>query len=295
MAIGREIKTKIISIKKTQKITSAMQLVAVSKMRKAQEHMLRSRPYAKAIYRVIKHIARSHSEYHHPYLTPRESTKRVGYIIISTDRGLCGGLNINLFRAALSDMQAWSEKNVEIDVCVIGQKAQNFFQRIGANIVAEADHLGDQPSINDLIGIIKTMLDRYNDGQLDALYLVSNEFVNTMTQKPEITRLLPIVMPDTEGEEGGEGEKKSAYWDYIYEPDAREILDVLLVRYIELQVYQAVIENIASEQSARMVAMKNATENAGELIRDLQLIYNKARQAAITQEIAEIVAGAAAV
>ncbi|MBA2653610.1 MAG: F0F1 ATP synthase subunit gamma [Gammaproteobacteria bacterium] len=286
MAIGREIKTKIKSIEKTKKITSAMQLVAVSKMRRAQEHMLRTRPYAKAILRVIEHIARSHSEYRHPYLTPRESIKKVGYIIISTDRGLCGGLNINLFRTALADMQAWNNKNVESELCVIGQKGEHFFKRIGANIVAEADHLGDRPTINDLIGVIKTMLDKYNEGTLDALYLISNEFVNTMTQKPEIKRLLPVVVPSQNTPE---------YWDYIYEPDAREILDVLLVRYIELQVYQATIENIASEQSARMVAMKNATENAGEIIKDLQLIYNKARQAAITQEIAEIVAGADAV
>lgn len=288
MAVGREIKTKITSINKTRKITSAMQLVAVSKMRKAQELMLRTRPYANAIFKVIKHIARSNSEYRHPYLTPKENIKRVGYIIVSTDRGLCGGLNINEFRTVLTDMQAWNNKGVEVDLCVIGQKAESFFRRIGGNIVAQADHLGDRPTVNDLIGIIKTMLDSYNDGKLDALYLVSNEFVNTMTQKPKISRLLPIVMPT-------EVEKEQHSWDYIYEPDAREILDVLLVRYLEIQVYQAVIENIASEQSARMVAMKNATENAGEIIKDLQLIYNKARQAAITQEIAEIVAGAAAV
>jgi F-type H+-transporting ATPase subunit gamma len=286
MAVGREIKTKITSIKKTQKITNAMQLVAISKMRRAQEYMLRSKPYAKAILRVIEHIARSHSEYHHPYLTPRENINQVGYIVVSTDRGLCGGLNINLFRAALIDMQTWSAKGVGIEVCVLGQKGENFFRRIGANIVAEAKHLGDRPSVNDLIGVIKTMLNHYREGKVDALYLISNEFINTMVQKPEIIRLLPIVVSEQEPQ---------AYWDYIYEPDAREILDVLLVRYIELQVYQAVIENIACEQSARMVAMKNATENAGELINDLQLVYNKARQAAITQEIAEIVAGAAAV
>lgn len=286
MAVGREIKTKITSIKKTQKITSAMQLVAVSKMRRAQDRMIKTRPYAIKIQRVIDHIARSHSEYHHPYLMPRDNPKRVGYIIVSTDRGLCGGLNINLFRTALADMQVWSTKGVEADLCVIGQKGENFFRRIGGNIVAQADHLGDTPSVTDLIGIVRTMLDRFNDQQLDALYLVSNEFINTMTQKPKITRLLPIVI---------QAEQEETYWDYIYEPDAREILDVLLVRYIELQVYQAVIENIACEQSARMVAMKNATENAGEIIKELQLVYNKARQAAITQEIAEIVGGAAAV
>lgn len=286
MAIGREITTKIKSIKKTQKITSAMQLVAVSKMRRAQDRMLRTRPYASKIQRVVNHVAKSHSEYRHPYLQARDNPKRVGYIIVSTDRGLCGGLNINLFRAALADMQSWHDKGVEIDVCAIGQKGENFFKRIGANIVAQADHLGDTPSITDLIGIVKVMLDSFNEGKLDALYLVSNEFINTMTQQPKITRLLPIVVSE---------KTEEVYWDYIYEPDAREILDVLLVRYVELQVYQAVIENIACEQSARMVAMKNATENAGEIIRDLQLIYNKARQAAITQEIAEIVGGAAAV
>lgn len=287
MAIGREVKSKIVSIKKTRKITSAMQLVAVSKKRKAQDHMLRSRPYAKAILRIIEHIARSHSEYRHPYLTPREAIKNVGYIVVSTDKGLCGGLNINLFRRTLTEMQEWDQKNVGIEVCAIGKKSESFFRRIGANIVAEADHLGDRPSINDLIGIIKIMLDKYNEGSLDALYLVSNHFVNTMTQLPETIRLLPIVMSSTSTEQH--------YWDYIYEPDAREILDVLLVRYIELQVYQAVIENIACEHSARMVAMKNATENADELIKSLELVYNKARQAAITQEIAEIVGGAAAV
>lgn len=286
MAIGREITTKIKSIKKTQKITSAMQLVAVSKMRRAQDRMLKTRPYASKIQRVVSHVAKSHSEYRHPYLIPRDTIKRVGYIIVSTDRGLCGGLNINLFRAALADMQTFSQKGVEIDLCVIGQKGENFFKRIGANIIAQADHLGDKPSINDLIGIVKIMLDNFNEGRLDALYLVSNEFINTMTQKPKISTLLPIAVSD---------KTEQTYWDYIYEPDAREILDVLLVRYVELQVYQAVIENIACEQSARMVAMKSATENAGEIIKELQLIYNKARQAAITQEIAEIVGGAAAV
>lgn len=286
MAIGREIKTKITSIKKTRKITSAMQLVAVSKLRRAQNRMLRSRPYAEKIQRVIDHIARSHSEYHHPYLTARENLKRVGYIVISTDRGLCGGLNVNLFRVALADMQGWSEKGVEIDLCVVGQKGENFFRRTGGNIVAQVDHLGDNPNINDLIGIVKIMLENFNNHRLDALYLISNEFINTMNQKPKITRLLPIVIPELQ---------EQAISDYIYEPDAKEILDVLLVRHIELQVYQAAIENVACEQSARMVAMKNATDNAGDLIKGLEQIFNKARQAAITQEIAEIVGGAAAI
>lgn len=285
MAIGREIKTKISSIKKTQKITSAMQLVAVSKMRKAQERMLRSRPYSEKIQNVINHIRNSHSEYHHTYLTPRDEIKRVGIIVISTDRGLCGGLNVNLFRTTVAEMQKWNKQNVEVDLCVIGKKGENFFSRIGATITAEIDHLGDAPKIEDLIGVVKVMLESFESGKIDALYLITNEFVNTMTQKPKVTHLLPIA---TSG-------KKEEYWDYIYEPDAKDLLDVLLVRYIELQVYQAVIENIASEQAARMVAMKNATENASEFIKELQLIYNKARQSAITREIAEIVAGAAAV
>ncbi len=287
MAVGREIKTKIRSIEKTKKITSAMQLVAVSKMRKAQELMQKARPYAEATERIMGNVAWSHSEYHHPYLVPRKDIKKVGYIIVSTDRGLCGGLNINLFRAVLTDMQNWQKKNVENSLCVIGQKGENFFHRIGGNIIAKADHLGDRPSVNQLIGIIKIMLDSYDNGSIDAIYLASNEFVNTMTQKPKISSLLPIRIPKNKAE--------SKYWDYIYEPDARELLNVLLIRYIESEVYTAVMENIACEQSARMVAMKNATENAGDIIKDLQLIYNKARQAAITQEIAEIVAGAAAV
>jgi F-type H+-transporting ATPase subunit gamma len=287
MAIGREIKTKIASIEKTKKITKAMQLVAASKRRKAQDRMRRSKPYASKLQTVIDHIAKSHSEYRHPYLTMREQPKRIGFIVVSTDRGLCAGLNINLFRATLASMQEWQRKDVEVDLCVIGQKGLHFFSRLGASIVAEASHLGDAPGIQDLVGIVKVMLDRYDAGQLDALYIVYNEFINTMTQSPKIIRLLPIVVPETRAEQ--------VYWDYIYEPDAKELLDVLLVRYIELLVYQAVVENIACEQSARMVAMQNATENAGELIKELKQIYNKARQAAITQEIAEIVAGAAAV
>lgn len=286
MAKGSEIKGKIKSIENTKKITSAMQMVAASKMRKAQDRMLKTRPYAAKLQRVIRHIAKSHSEYHHPYLIPREEVKRVGYIIISTDRGLCGGLNVNLFRSTLSAMQEWHDKNIDIDICVIGQKAIHFFSRIGGSIVAQTERLGDTPSINDVVGVVKVMLDYFDEKKIDALYLIHNEFINTMTQKPKIVRLLPLVLAE---------EVSSDIWDYIYEPDAKDILDYLLVRYIELQVYQGVLENIASEQSARMVAMKSATENAGELIDELQLIYNKARQAAITQEIAEIIAGAAAI
>lgn len=287
MAQTREIRTKIKSVKNTQKITSAMELVAASKMRRAQERMTTSRPYAMKIRKVISHVAASHSEYHHPYLERRENIRRVGFIIVTTDRGLCGGLNANLFRAVLSDMKAFEDKQVEIDLCLIGRKAEAFFQRIGGNILAIADHLGDAPEVQKLVGIVKVMLDRYDEGKLDAIYMVSNTFVNTMIQRPTINPLLPL---------RSEEQTTQGHWDYIYEPDSsKELLTQLLIRYIESQVYQAVVENIACEQAARMVAMKAATDNAGDLIKELQLIYNKARQASITQEIAEIVGGAAAI
>ncbi len=287
MSQAREIRTKIASVKNTQKITSAMELVAASKMRRAQDRMTASRPYAMKIRKVISHVASSHSEYHHPYLEHREHIKRVGFIIVTTDRGLCGGLNVNLFRTVLSDMKNWQNKQVEIDLCLIGRKGEAFFQRVGGNILAIADHLGDAPEVQKLVGIVRVMLDRYNEGKLDAVYIVSNEFVNTMFQKPVINQLLPLQ---------AEEQKSRGHWDYIYEPDSSgELLTLLLVRYIESQVYQTVVENIACEQAARMVAMKNATDNAGDIIDELQLIYNKARQASITQEIAEIVGGAAAI
>lgn len=286
MTQAREIRTKIASIKSTQKITRAMELVAASKMRKAQDRMSLSKPYATKIRRVISHVAASHSEYRHTYLEPREIKNRVGYIIVSSDRGLCGGLNINLFRKTLADMREWDEKGVGIDLCLVGKKAELFFQRVGGDVVATTSHLGDKPDLQDLVGVIKVMLDKYEEDKLDAVYLVSNDFVNTMVQTPKIRQLLPI-RPDPSDTE---------HWDYIYEPDESNILlDMLLVRYIESQVYQAVIENIACEQSARMVAMKSATENAGSLINELQLVYNKARQASITREISEIVGGAAAI
>jgi len=287
MSKGREIRTQITSIKNTQKITRAMELVAASKMRKAQERMSTSRPYATKIRQAMRHVAGSHSEYHHPYLNEREKIRRVGFIVVSSDRGLCGSLNINLFRTTLLAMEEWRKKGVEIDLCLIGKKANQFFKRFGANIVASADHLGDSPSVSDLIGIVKVMLDAYTEEKIDALYITYNEFVNTMTQNPQIEKLLPIEVSTEETRVG--------YWDYIYEPDAKILLDMVLVRYIETQVYQALVENIACEQGARMVAMKSATDNAGDLIDELQLIYNKARQATITQEIAEIVGGAAAV
>ena len=287
MAGAKEIRSKIASIKSTQKITSAMEKVAVSKMRKAQLRMAASRPYAERIRQVIGHLANANPEYRHPFMIERE-VKRVGYVVVSSDRGLCGGLNTNLFKALVKDMNANRGQGVEIDLCVIGSKGATFFRSFGSNVVAAISHLGEEPSINDLIGSVKVMLDAYLDGRIDRLYVVSNVFVNTMTQKPTIQQLVPLVPA-----EGGELQGK--HWDYLYEPDAKTLLDGLLVRYVESQVYQAVVENAASEQAARMIAMKNATDNAGDLIKELQLVYNKARQAAITQEISEIVGGAAAV
>lgn len=287
MSQAKEIRTKIGSIKSTQKITRAMELVAASKMRRAQDRMAVSKPYATKIRQVISHVAASHSEYTHPFLQQRDEIKRVGYIVVSSDRGLCGGLNINVFRKVMAEIKHWQQQDVEIDYCLIGRKAESFFKRFGGNVVAMADHLGDAPEVADLIGIVKVMLDKFENKELDAVYIVANEFVNTMTQRPYVNQLLPL-KPDEDENPG--------HWDYIYEPDsARELLDMLLRRYIESQVYQAVVENIACFQAAQMVAMKNATENAGELINDLQLVYNKARQASITAEISEIVAGAAAI
>ncbi len=288
MAVGKEIRTKISSIGSTQKITSAMEMVAASKMRKAQDRMQAGKPYAQHIRSVVSHIALSNAEFKHPYLDERD-VKRVGYIIVSSDRGLCGGLNINTFKAAIMSMQKWSTQGVEVDLALIGGKAQGFFNSVGGNVVASTRDLGDAPQVADLIGAVKVMLDAFDEGRLDKLYLVSNKFVNTMTQQPEVEQLLPLPPADDE-------EMKKAHWDYIYEPDdANELLTDLLGRFIESQVYQGAVENLACEQAARMIAMKNATENAGDLIDELQLIYNKARQTAITQELSEIVSGAAAV
>ena len=286
MAIGKEVKTKIASIGSTQKITSAMEMVAASKMRRAQDRMALGKPYATRIRDVVGHIANAVSEYKHQYLEQRD-VKRVGYIIVSTDRGLCGGLNINLFKAALRSMKEWSDQEVEVDICVVGNKAASFFGSVGGNVVAAIKDVGDEPVAQDLIGGVKVMLDAFDQGNLDKLFVVSNEFVNTMTQTPTVEQLLSLA-PITDG-------NLSHHWVYIYEPGAQELLDGLLIRYIESQVYQGVVENKACEQAARMLAMKNATENAGELIDELQLLYNKARQAAITQELSEIVSGAAAV
>ncbi|MBB5321676.1 F0F1 ATP synthase subunit gamma [Marinobacter oulmenensis] len=289
MAVGKEIRNQISSIKSTQKITSAMEMVAASKMRKAQERMQATRPYAEKMRQVIGHIAKANAQYKHPFMVERE-VKRVGYIVVSTDRGLCGGLNINLFKALVREMKAWKEKGVETDLCAIGQKGNAFFRNYGGSVVAALTHLGDAPSSEKLIGNVKVMLDAFSEGKIDRLYLVSNEFVNTMTQSPKVEQLLPLPPSENDDEEESKNQ-----WDYLYEPDARQILEGLLPRFIESQVYQGVVENLACEQAARMIAMKSATDNAGNIIDELQLAYNKARQAAITQEIAEIVGGATAV
>ena len=285
MAVGKEIRNQIGSIKNTQKITSAMEMVAASKMRKAQEQMELGKPYAKNIRAVVSHLANSNPEYRHIYMEERP-VKRVGFIVISTDRGLCGGLNINLFKTMITAMKGWLEEDVEIEICAIGGKGASFFNSYGGKVVAAIRGIGDKPAVEDVVGGVKVMLDNFASGNIDRLFLVSNEFVNTMTQKPTVEQLLPLQAAE-------DGELKH-HWDYIYEPDARELLDGLLARYIESQVYQAVVENNACEQAARMIAMKSATDNAGELINELQLVYNKARQAAITQELSEIVSGAAA-
>lgn len=287
MAVGKEIRTKISSIKNTQKITRAMEMVAASKMRKTKDRMQATRPYSQKIGRIIKHLAHANPEYKHPFLIKRE-VKRVGIIVISSDRGLCGGLNSNLFRKTLTQLSQWDKANIDVDVCTIGSKAGGFFGNLKTNMAGQVSKLGDTPHLQDIVGIIKIMLDAYEQGTIDELYVVYNEFVNTMTQRPTVEKLIPVVAEEIEESLGG-------HWDYIYEPDAKEVLDHLLTRYIESIVYQGLVENNACEQAARMVAMKSASDNAGNLIGELQLVYNKARQAAITQEISEIVAGAAAV
>jgi F-type H+-transporting ATPase subunit gamma len=286
MSGAKEIRTKIASIKSTQKITKAMQMVAASKMRRAQERMQATRPYAEKIQNVISHLAHAHPEYHHPFLAEREA-RRVGVIIVSTDRGLCGGLNINLFKQVITSMKHWHTDGIDIDLTLIGSKSNAFFKRLGGNVVATAVGLGDAPSIIELIGTVKVMLDAYAEARIDRLYVAYNKFINTMTQQPVLEQLIPV--------HGGEDKELESHWDYIYEPDSKPVMDALMVRYIESLVYQGVVDNLACEQAARMVAMKSATDNADSLIEELQLIYNKARQAAITQEISEIVGGAAAV
>jgi F-type H+-transporting ATPase subunit gamma len=288
LAGEKEIRSKIASVKNMQKITSAMEKVAASKIRKAQKQMEASRPYAERIRRVIGHLAHANPDYKHPFLIERE-VKRVGYIVISTDRGLCGGLNANLFKTVIGEIAQMKDDNVEVDLALVGAKAVAFFRRLGGSVVGTATHLGDKPQVNDLIGSIKIMLDAYSEGKIDRLFLVSNEFVNSMTQSPTVTQLLPASGVGTDHED------LQDHWDFIYEPDAGELLDDLLMRYIESQVYRGAVENFACEMAAKMVAMKSATDNAGDIIDGLQLKYNKARQAAITQEISEIVGGAAAV
>jgi F-type H+-transporting ATPase subunit gamma len=284
----KEIRNKIRSVKNMQKITKAMEMVAASKIRKAQAQMEASRPYAERIRRVVGHLAHANPDYKHPFLVERE-VKRVGFIVISTDRGLAGGLNVNMFKVVIGELARWRNEGVEVDLALVGAKAVQFFRRLGGNVVGTATHLGDRPHVNDLIGSIKIMLDAYSEGRIDRLFLVHNLFVSTMSQKPDVKTLLPVSSIDL-GEE-----QLQTHWDYIYEPDAVELLDDVLMRYIESQVYRGAVENFACEMAAKMVAMKSATDNAGEIIDKLQLAYNKARQAAITQEISEIVGGAAAV
>ncbi len=287
MAGGKEITTKIRSIENTKKVTSALEMVSASKIRKSQDLMAETRPYAKMIRRVMGHLSKARPEYRHPFTVKRDEIKKVGYVVISTDRGLCGGLNTNLFKAVLASMQGWQEKGAEIAMVTLGKKASAFFKNVNVEVAAHAANLGEKPQIEDLIGTIKVVLDAYRDGEVDFVYVVYNSFINTMSQKPVLEQLLPL--PDTDDTEIRD------IWDYIYEPDAVTLLDTVLTRYIEADVYHAVLENLASEHAARMIAMKNATENAGDLIDELTLVFNKARQAAITQEISEIVGGAAAV
>ena len=294
MAAAKEIRTQIGSIKNTQKITSAMEMVAASKMRKAQDLMKASQPYAKQIRNVVAHIADANPEYKHDYMVERDEVKRVGYIVVSTDRGLCGGLNVNLFKSVLKDAAKWRDQGAELEFCALGSKASSFFKKYGGTLVAAKSGLGESPTVEDLIGSVTVMLEAYDAGRLDRLFVVYNEFVNTMTQKPVLRQLLPL-STDIGGNEQDDENARPGSWDYLYEPDAKALLDNLLVRFIESQVYQAVVENGACEQAARMIAMKSATDNAGNLIDDLEMVYNKARQAAITQEISEIVGGAAAV
>ncbi len=285
MAAGKEIRTKISSIQSTQKITSAMEMVAASKMRRAQERMELGRPYARRIRQVMGHIANASPEHRHVFMEQRE-VKRVGFIIISSDRGLCGGLNTNSFKESLKAMKVWSDSDVAVEICAVGSKAIAFFNSFGGNVTSAVRDIGENPTVNQLIGGVKTMLDAYEEGRLDKLFIVSNRFVNTMTQEPTVEQLLPLEADATE---------MAHYWDYLYEPDAETLIEGLLLRYVESQVYQAVVENGACEQAARMIAMKNASDNAGDIIDELQLVYNKARQAAITQELSEIVGGAAAI
>ena len=287
MAGTKEIRTKIKSVQNTRKVTRALEMVSASKIRKAQDKMKASRPYSRLMRQVIGHVAKANTEYKHPFLVERSDIKRVGYVVISTDRGLCGGLNSTLFRKLLGEIREWQSKNVEVDIVAVGQKAAAFFKRIKVNMVGSVTHLGEKPQVSQLIGVMKVMLDAYSEGRVDRVFLCYNDFINTMTQKVRTDQLLPLPPSD---------ELEASHdWDYIYEPNPQVVLDDVLTRYVESLVYQGVLENLASEHAARMVAMKSASDNATKLIGELQLVYNKARQAAITQEISEIVSGAAAV
>ena len=287
MAGANELRKQIGSIKNTQKITSAMEMVAASRMKKTQEQMARGRPYSDHIRSVISHVANSSAEYRHTYMKERDEIKRVGYIVVTTDRGLCGGLNVNLLKRVVQELKANSDAGIEHDLCLIGNKGAQFFRSYGGNVVAASSHVSETPQVSDLVGSIKVMLDAFENGTIDKIYLANNVFVNTMTQSPTLRQLVPLDPDDDEG--------MKHHWDYIYEPDARQLIEGLVTRFIESQVYQAVVENVACEQAAKMIAMKNATENAGDLIDELEIVMNNARQAAITQELAEIVSGAAAV
>ncbi|OZV17417.1 F0F1 ATP synthase subunit gamma [Aggregatibacter actinomycetemcomitans] len=289
MAGAKEIKTKIASVQSTQKITKAMEMVATSKMRKTQDRMAASRPYSETIRNVISHVSKASIGYKHSFLVERE-VKKVGVLVISTDRGMCGGLNVNLFKAALNQIKDWKAQNAATELGLIGSKGISFFRSLGFNVKGQLSGLGDNPALEELIGVANAMFDAYRNGEIDAIYIAYNKFINTMSQKPVIQQLVPL--PEMENDHLSERQQA---WDYIYEPDPKVLLDSLLVRYLESQVYQAVVDNLASEQAARMVAMKAATDNAGNLINDLRLVYNKARQASITNELNEIVAGAAAI
>jgi F-type H+-transporting ATPase subunit gamma len=286
MANAKELRKQIGSIKNTQKITSAMEMVAASKMRKSQERMARGRPYSDHMKDVIGHVANASPEYRHGFMIERE-VKRVGYIVVTTDKGLCGGLNINLLKATVNSIKKWVDQDVEVDLCLIGNKGTQFFRSYGGNVIAASSHVSESPALSDLIGSIKVMLDAFEAGKVDKIFLSNNVFVNTMTQTPTISQLVPL--------DPAEDAEMKHRWDYIYEPDARQLIEGLVTRFIESQVYQAVVENGACEQAAKMIAMKNATDNAGDMVDELQLIMNNARQAAITQELSEIVGGAAAV
>jgi ATP synthase, F1 gamma subunit len=305
MASGREIKTKIKSTQNMRKVTRALEMVSASKIRKAQDLMKASRPYARLMRKVIAHVAQANTDFSHPFLVQRENVARVAFIVVSTDRGLCGGLNSNLFRRLLPQVHEWQSQGVQVDVVAIGQKAVSFFRRLnGINLIGSVTHLGERPKLEQLVGVIKVVLDTYTANGLDRVFLAYNDFVNTMTQKPAVDALLPLPLVASElqahqvaGESAYAGIvlEQAHDWDYIYEPDAPTVLEHVLGRYIESVVYQGVLENLASEHAARMVAMKSASDNANKVIGELTLVYNKARQAAITQEISEIVGGAAAV